>query len=155
MNNNELKLYKHEKGKSQPESLSVLLPKDLGKPPVMPDWNYMKEFTDMMAKIEQAASVPVGLFGWKDSLYLLNRTRQGKQTHWVLYRIDPSGKLSTTQTDLPINANHVTVIPGPKTWAFIEKGPVLGYGAQDASRMLLIPSGLLDAPLRPGSKICN
>jgi hypothetical protein len=160
--NGGLKLFRHEKGKEKPEDVSALLPRDLGQLLRLPDWDYPSQFTAMLGDIERAPSFPVGLFGWRDpktsrdSLYLLYRTRRGDSTNWTMYRIDPFGKLPWASTDLPVHANHVTVIPGAKNWAFIEKGPVLAYGAQNIPKMLLVPSEFLtDRLLRVNSNICN
>jgi hypothetical protein len=151
--NNGLELYRQE-GTNEPKNISQLLPRGLTRPKLK-EWLRVSEFTEMMREIEQA-SMPVGLFGWRDSLYLLYRTPQGEGTRWTLYNIDPTGKIATHGVDLPIRANHVTVIPGPENWAFLEKGPVLGYGAQEISRLLLIPSDLiLKAPKYASSPLCS
>jgi hypothetical protein len=150
--NKGLALYKHEKGKGL-ENVSDLLPKGLSRP-ALPDWDTMDQYVGMMKNIE-TASMPVGLYGWHDSLYLLYRSPQNPGTRWQMYSIDPSRKNPTRRVDLPIRANHVTVIPGTQKWAFVEKGPVLSFGAQDISRMLLIPSVQLEAPLRATGMLCS
>jgi hypothetical protein len=150
--NQGLSLYKQEKGKA-PVNVSGLLPKDLDSPR-LPDWNYIHEYVDLMKGITEKA-MPVGLFGWQDSLYILYRSPQEGRTRWTLYNIDPSQKLPVSSVDLPISADHVTVVPGPKNWAFVEKGPVFSFGAQDIPRILFIPSHLLVRPLRTGSRLCQ
>jgi hypothetical protein len=144
--NEGLTLYKSDKGKAI-EDISDVLPASLSSP-ALPDWDSMQEYVDMMKRIE-GESLPIGLYGWNNSLYLFYRfqSAQGK-TRWVLYSIDPSRKNPPRRAEIKIQANHVTVIPGPQNWAFVEKGPVLGFGAQDIPRVLLLPSKLLEAPLR-------
>jgi hypothetical protein len=154
--NDGIKLYKQE-GVGAPEDKSVLLPRGLNKAP-LPDWHSRTDLKNMMKDIE-GASMPVGLFGWRDSkrdwLFLLYRTPQGSDTRWIIYRIDPTGKLPVSSADLPIRANHVTVIPGPKEWAILEKGPVVKYGVQETSRILYVPSRLLMGSMHAGSSLCN
>jgi hypothetical protein len=149
--NEGLTLFKSEKG-GRLEDVSRLLPKAL-QAPVLPDWNVSKEYVDLMRRIERQ-SMPVGLFGWQGSLYLLYRSPQGDGTRWALYSIDPSGERPSRSVTLPIRASHVTVFPGSQDWAFVEKGPVIGYGVQEISRVLFIPSRLLTAPLRSGVMVC-
>jgi hypothetical protein len=148
-------LYKNEKGSDKLDDVSYLLPPSLHGP-ALPDWQQLNEYVDMMKQIERE-SLPVGLFGWKDTLYLLYRSAQaqGKEARWDLYSIDPMGKRPFRSVGLPIRASHVTVIPGLKKWAFLEKGPVLDYGAQDNSRVLLIPTELLESPQRSGAILCR
>jgi hypothetical protein len=146
-------LYKNEAGSSRLDDLSDLLPPSLGNPSLL-DWRTGQGYVDLMKGIEEQ-SMPVGLYGWNNSLYLLYRSPKDEGTRWELYNIDPARKNSTHSVELPIRANHVTVIPGPKTWAFIEKGPVRAYGAQDISRALFIPSELLEAPLRSSGMLCS
>lgn len=150
--NDGLRLYRQEKGKI-PEDISSTLPPGL-RAPKLPDWDHPQQFVDMMKRIERA-SMPVGLWGWYDSLYLLYRAPQGEGTRWTLYNIDPTRKHPQSSADLPISANHVTVVPGPKSWAIIEKGPVRAYGAQSISRVLFIPAQLLKAPLRSAGMLCG
>jgi hypothetical protein len=146
-------LYKNDNDKL--EDISYLLPQSLHRP-TLPDWRELSEYVDMMKQIEREPS-PVGLFGGRDALYLLYRSPlgQGKGAKWELYNIDPSRKRPTRRVDLPIRANHVTVIPGPKNWAFIEKGPVLDYGSQDNSRVLFIPTELLGSPQPISTVLCS
>lgn len=150
--NEGLTLFKSEKG-GRPEDVSRLLPRAL-QAPALPDWDDpRKEYVDLMKRIE-GESMPVGLYGWQDSLYLLYRSPQGEGTRWTLYSIDPSGERPPRSMILPIRASHVTVFPGVQDWAFVEKGPVIGYGVQEISRVLFIPSRLLTAPLRSGGMVC-
>jgi hypothetical protein len=150
--NEGLALYRQEKGKGQ-ENISERLPKGLTSPPLR-DWQRASDFLGWMADVEKE-SMPAGLFGWNGSLYLLYRTPQRGGTRWMLYGIDPTGKMQPSRVELPIQANHVTVIPGPQKWAFLEKGPVVAYGGQDISRALFISSDLLKTPLRASSMLCS
>lgn len=154
--NEGLTLYENEKGSNELADVSYLLPSSLNRPE-LPQWLELQEYAAMMKEVERE-SLPVGLFGSKNMLYLLYKTApsQGKGVRWDLYRIDPSGTMPTRRVDLPIRASHVTVIPGRKKWAFLEKGPVLDYGVQDTSRVLLVPADLIESPSRrSGTMLCR
>lgn|GEM_PF-1962936 len=153
--NKGIALYRSDRNSGAAVDVSYLLPPSL-RGPALPDWQELSQYVEMMKQIERE-SLPMGLFGGKDVLYLLYKSSlgEGKGTKWELYSIDPSGKRPTRRVELPIRANHVTVIPGPKNWAFLEKGPVLDYGAQDNSRLLFIPTKLLESPQPTGVMLCS
>jgi hypothetical protein len=59
------------------------------------------------------------------------------ESSWLLRRIDPgSGAVS----DLPLatRAPHLTIVPGPRQWALVEKGQVQGPGDQRVLGLTLI-----------------
>lgn len=152
--NNGLTLYKSEKGSAELKDISELLPDSIGVPR-MPPFNARQDYyAPLMEELEKQA-MPAGLFGWNDALYILSREPEGRGTRWMLISLDPRRKKPTGTIELPIRANHVTVVPGNKVWAFIEKGPVKSYGVQESSRMLLITSRLLEAPLRSTGMLCS
>lgn len=146
-------LYKHERGSPQPEELRGLVPGPATSPQ-LPGFRTGPDYVALMAAIEKE-SMQVGLYAWSNSLYILTRAPAGRNTRWVLTSIDPNRREITGSVELPIKANHVTVVPGKKSWAIIEKGPVKGYGVQEISRILFIPSAKLLAPLRSGVTVCS
>jgi hypothetical protein len=95
----------------------------------------------MFAEIERSFMVS-GIYGWEGRLYLLiRRPRRGVEAStWSLTRIDPETGATSGRIDLPTTAPHVTLIPGPESWAVLEKGRVQGFGQQDIPSLLLIPS---------------
>jgi hypothetical protein len=151
--NTRLSLSKHERGSSQLEDVSDLVPGPHDSPRLPEFWS-SDDYVRLMAAIEKE-SMPVGLYGWRNSLYILSRTPTGHGTRWFLTSIDPTRRNSSATVELPVRANHVTVIPGLQDWAFIEKGPVKGYGIQEISRALFIPSHLLQAPLKSDGMVCS
>jgi len=146
-------LYKNERGSGKLEEIKGI---QLGKSPQLPQFKSAQDYVDLMAATEKV-SMPVGLYGWNNSLYVLSRSPGAQGTRWFLTSINPAGESQgiTGKVELPIQASHVTVVPGPRSWAFVEKGPVKGYGVQDISRVLLIPSHLLRAPLRSDGMVCR
>jgi hypothetical protein len=87
----------------------------------------------------ERAKTAISLLGWRDTLYLLTRKPlSGGQTEWTLWPIKPREDHLLAGKVLPTQAAHILVVPGPKKWAILEKGPVLPNGSQDIASMLLI-----------------
>lgn len=120
--------------------------------PQLPNWVQREEFPGVMAAVERE-SMPAGLWAWKNSLFLLFRTFENGQRRWFLSKIDPAqnqgkgGSLWTVQ--VPGSADHMTVIPGPDEWAFLEKGPVTGWLNQETHHILFVTSARLRASSLP------
>jgi hypothetical protein len=97
-------------------------------------------------------SIPVGLYGQDNYLYLLTREpgERGK-TIWRLFQIDPGRRQEPRGVVLPTDAHHLTVVSGSSSWYFIEKGPVLPLGKQEITSMLVIPNSAIRALSVPGS----
>lgn len=123
--------------------------------PVLPGLHSFGDTKKVMAAFESSPAEPEGLYGWNGALYLVFRSveRQGGAKAWFISKIDPaSGAIVGTQ-QLPLNADHLSVAPGPREWAFIEKGPVNGFGEQWIQKMVLIPSRLFEGRL--DGEICG
>lgn len=91
--------------------------------PIMPSIVGWKGIPDVMEAAAQA-EMPAGLFAWRDSLFLLSRRLEKGQRQWFLSKIDPDEEKLLWTVRVPSSAHHLTVIPGPNEWAFLEKGPV-------------------------------
>lgn len=97
----------------------------------------------------------VGLFGQGKMLYLLTREPNpvGSGTQWLLHRIDSRNKRLDGVVRLPTTSNHLTVVPGgqgpSEYWYLLERGPVEGWGQQDNSKIVLVPSDWITAPKYP------
>lgn len=99
----------------------------------------------VMSEIEMA-TMPVGLFGWEGSLYLLARSPlPALRTEWTLFRVDPEAGAIEGRMSLASEANHLIVVPGRERWALLEKGPVLSFGAQELLRIVWMPAEQLRA----------
>lgn len=74
------------------------------------------------ARVEEM-SVPVGLYGWDGTLYLLVRRPKavGTGTRWTLFGLDPeTGHVVGEPWELPLDdAHHLGVIPGRSHWYFV------------------------------------
>lgn len=129
-----------DEGASGVRALSAF-PSGFGAFPALPVSSDLRHVPALFETVERCRMV-VGLYGWGGRLFVLAR-RPGvasDETVWTLTRIDPQKDEVVDTLELPTTASHVTVIPGPKHWAILEKGPVQGFGQQDISTLLLIPS---------------
>lgn len=134
-------LYRNRKGAGELEpmgALDVLYKSGKKALPLLPSFIRPEDFPVVMRAVERS-SMPVGLYGCRDSLYMLFRSpRGGGGTKWLLFKIDPEADRIVSSFEIPTQASHLTVIPGPKEWAFIEKGPVRGYRDQDVNGVLFV-----------------
>ena len=146
-------LMKNEVGSNELKPLHAFPPGESTVTPMLPRFTTSDSYVATMADLE-SKSMPVGLFSQGRTLYILWRKPSHQGVQWILSSIDPRKDLYTGSMEIPIKADHVVVVPGDQNWAFIEKGPVKGYGIQDVSRVLLVPTSLLQAPLS-NSKTCK
>lgn len=126
--------------------IPVRLTKDGRQPlkrPELPERITMENTSELFRKLEQTAS-PAGIYGWKDSLYVLMRTPGQRATIWSLLKINPSTNRVVWNRVVDTSANHLVVIPGERYWAFVEKGPVKGPGNQEVSSFLRVPSRVFE-----------
>jgi hypothetical protein len=143
-----LGIYRSERGKPGLEFVTAL-PRGLEVNPDLPDFRRKEDLPSVMRAVEQS-TMPTGLWGWDRHLYLLSRSPAGTKTRWVLTKIDPRPGASrfVGSVVLPTQAHHLTVVPGRRWWALVEKGPVLGFGAQTIDSAVLVPSDALRGSLR-------
>ncbi|HET7177310.1 MAG TPA: hypothetical protein VFI63_01340, partial [Solirubrobacterales bacterium] len=59
---------------------------------------------------------------------------------WRLAKIDGERDVVVGTADLPLQARHVTAVPGVDRWAFVEKGAVQNFGVQDAQSLYFLPA---------------
>lgn len=111
----------------------------LGPRPSLPKKQGVSTVRALYAAVEKS-SMPVGLFFENDRLFMLARRPTQNGTSWLLYRIDVTSGQTEATLEIPSSANHLTVIPGPTSWLFLEKGPVLGLGEQSVLGALSVPA---------------
>jgi len=88
--------------------------------PMLPSFQTLEQFSRTMKVVDQA-TMPTGLWAWDNALFLLSRTNKKGQPRWYLSKIDPNIDKVLWTIPLPGAAQHITVIPGPHEWAFLEK----------------------------------
>lgn len=146
-------LYLNRKGSSELEPMDALDELYGSKSaPVLPSFVRPEDFPAVMRAVERS-SMPVGLYGWSGSLYVLSRSPGKGGTNWVMAKVDPVQDRIVASFRIPTHANHLTVIPGPKEWAFLEKGPVRGHKDQDVNSVLFVPTSRIEAA--SGENLCR
>ena len=135
--------------KSLPEHLMHKLP------PLLPELLTADNFHWVMEQVEQS-SMPAGLHGWGGHLFVLSRSSSDGQTSWFITKIAPdSDKLLWTKK-IPSTANHMTVVPGPVRWAFLERGPVTSDLEQQTTAVRLIDAAhMVEKPDREDGFLCR
>lgn len=125
------------------------LPEELATVATLPEFTTPEDYVTLMAQIE-GMDVPAGLYGWNGNLYLLWRSMRGDQHEWWLSKFDPENGNHIGQVKLPSSANHLLVVPGPRYWALVHKGPVKGLGVQGVEKVTLIPGRMMESFPRSG-----
>jgi hypothetical protein len=127
--------------KTDPPVLIHSMPKELAE--IKKIKNPARGPADIRVMYEEVASyqLPVGIYGYGDKLYLLGRFPVGRKTIWRLYKIDPVKQRVMAILQLPLVADHLTVVPAPNFWFFFEKGGVNDEGTiQEIKTLVAIPS---------------
>jgi hypothetical protein len=105
-------------------------------------------------KIFEDTSHVAGMYGWKDSLYLLLKckTLDRLPTHWFLAKLDTPSMKTLHVLSLPATAPHLTLAPGEEFWAIVEKDTVSGSGgnvSQQVSHLVLVPADQIESSSSP------
>ena len=128
------------------------LPDEIRTAPDLPAFETVDEFVGLMDAVE-AATMPVGLYGWKGDLYVLWRQAGQTGQNWALSRIDPERDELVGTIQVPSDAHHLVAVPGPAHWAFVEKGRVEGFGVQKVESLQLVPASRIRA-IGSGGPLC-
>ena len=144
MMQDEVAIYANDKGSGHLEPTNIALPDKLRKRATITYFLDPASFIPAMQDVEKS-NMPVGLYGWEGSLYMLAREFQQGSTQWSLLKIDPkpNGRGVISTAIIPSQANHLMAVPGPQHWAFIEKGPVESFDHQEVRSALFVPSGFI------------
>ncbi|MBV8203075.1 MAG: hypothetical protein JOZ15_20865 [Acidobacteria bacterium] len=108
----------------------------------------------LFAELERA-TMPAGLYGTANGLYLLaRRPASTGGTDWLLFQVGAEGTKIRGLGYLRSAAKHLTVVPSPKEWYFFERGDVELTGRQDIRSMVVVPSTRLAAMTAQGIDLC-
>jgi len=107
--------------------------------PILPEFATFSDVAAVFAAIEKSR-MPVGIFGWDSRLFVVERTPVEGRTRWKILEIDPVNDKIVGSAVIPVSASHLTIVPGKKHWAFIEKGHVISFGNQEIEGALLVPA---------------
>jgi hypothetical protein len=107
--------------------------------PMLPSMMVWDDFPGIMETVAQS-EMPAGLFAWDNALFLLSRRLEKNERQWFLSKIDPVKEELLWTVRVPGSADHLTVIPGPVEWAFLEKGPVAAHLNQTTHHIRFVSS---------------
>lgn len=114
--------------------------------PDLPSFETRADVETVLAKVEES-SMPVGLFGFGQRLFVVTRVAGHPNARWQVTSIDPATDTVHGTASIPLDASHVTVVPGPKKWAFIEKGHAYGFGNQVIDSVYFVPASRFEGEL--------
>lgn len=138
-------------GEAAPRRLESF-PEGFDRLPALPLHGGFKS-AEIRYRAYEGARLPVALLGRGERLYVLTREPAAdggaRGTRWSVTRIDPRADRVEGSVVLPTRAAHLTLIPGPKRWAVLEKGRVERYGEQPIPSLLLIPAAWLEGDASP------
>lgn len=101
--------------------------------------------TALQQRFLEHQTMPVGLYGAGEYLYLLTREpRPAGGTTWRLHQVDPQRDELRHSRVLPTHTEHLLLAPGSLFWALIEKGPVSNLAQYDIQTMVLVPAAWLE-----------
>ena len=138
----ELRIYRQSGDDLEPlhVNFAAVTQPGMERPPSLPKIFTKQDLTDVQAIVE-ASTMPTGLYAWGGSLFVMTRIANGSTTKWTITKIDPNTNQILGTATVPTTANHLTIAPGRAQWAFIEKGPVLGWDDnQDIHSILFVPA---------------
>lgn len=117
--------------------------------PKLPALGGAQGFPRFMKALEQSA-LAVAVYGRGERVFVLTRKPLGNgETHWELVQIDPRRDEVVGTKVLPTTARHLTIAPGPRSWAIVEKGSVVAAGEQAIESMLLVPTSWIESTTSP------
>lgn len=98
--------------------------------PELPQTRQPADFEQVMRVVERS-QMPVGLYGWKGKLFLLERTWTGKNTAWGFVVIDPKkSEAKLRRIDINVSAEHLFAVPGMRQWTLVLKAHPTGLLSQ-------------------------
>lgn len=143
-------IYRNRPGTREWHKLAIKLP--VGSPK-LPRFFYPADYPGVMAAVKRS-SMPVGLYSSGKNLVVFSRRASPSGTQWLLTLIDPEKEQTVWTKRLDLDAEHVTVVPGPRNWAFVEKGPIKDTDYQKPHSVLFVPTVAIESPLKD-QRLCS
>lgn len=95
----------------------------LEREPALRGQRIWEQETKWFRTLEQA-DLAAGLYARDNSLFLLGKKMEDQKPGWWLVKLNPATGGAVFKRRIPTDAAHLTVIPGDRYWAFVEKGRV-------------------------------
>jgi len=133
------------------------LPARFGARPTLGNYVTSDDFAATMRTLE-LATMPAGLFVSDDGsvLYVLERAPTRNGTRWTLEVVDATNGARLGEATLPSTSSHLTVVPGPDEWAFLERSPALGFRDFASEGLRFVPTSEIRSIADGGNvKLCN
>lgn len=127
----------------------VALPEALrGELPSLLDLDHHQgpERTSLVFSRVRQLRLPVGIWGWRGSLYLISWRPGEEGLVWELWRRHGEGWRGPWT--LPVEAPDLVVAPGTDAWAFVIKGARTDPAKQEVSAIQTIPAARIEEALR-------
>jgi hypothetical protein len=137
----QLKIYRQTGNTIEPlpVNFAAVTQPEVSEPPALPRFWAPEDYAAVMAKVERS-TMPTGLYGWNHFLFVTTRIFDHRSTRWTVTKIDPDTNRILGTYVIPTAAHHLTIAPGPRRWAFIEKGPVKSWNDRQDIRSILFVS---------------
>lgn len=134
-------------------------PKGFSALPRPPDSRAGRHTAEVYGFLE-GATYPAGLHAWDGMLFVLTRRPAEDGTRWTLHALDPEEDRLVGSVSLPTNAAHVTLVPGPRHWALVDKAtvePLPGGrgGRHPVEGIVFLGADLLRDPSGWGDELCT
>lgn len=123
--------------------------------PQLPAFGGSADLAPLMEEIEHAEDIPVGLYGYGHRLYVLLRTWRGNHTEWSLKVVDPESDKLLGTVRLAVEADHLSLVPGPSNWAIIKKARPEGIRRQDVTGVTLFDGQALIRGAALPTQVCG
>jgi hypothetical protein len=136
-------------GPSKTATIEWNIPAEVaGKRPALPEKRGISSAPGLFKALEHA-SVPSGIYGWKDGLYILSRKpKDAGLSAWSIKEVKPGENKQmkvSSSWGLGVSANHITLVPGNDRWAVVAKGEVVNLGDQKLLSILLLDARAFSA----------
>ena len=117
------------------------------QPVRLPEFSSKLEFAAATMRAVEETTMPVGLYAWHGSLYVLYRQFDRGTTKWLLHQVDPKSGNLLGRAEIQVDATHLMLIPGEKRWALVQKGPALRLGEERTEAIRMIDASTIPQPL--------
>jgi hypothetical protein len=143
-------IFRNRAGTREWHKLGVALP--VGSPK-LPRFFAPNDYPAVMATVKRS-SMPIGLYPAGKNLIVFSRRAVASGTRWLLTMINPDGEKVVWTKELDLEAEHVTVVPGPRNWAFVEKDPVKDTDYQKPHSIFFVPTEAIESAQK-NRQICS
>lgn len=153
-------LFRNRKDEPDLHKLSALDPDKTGIANLtapLPEFRGAQDLPAIMDALRYSKNLPVGIYAFEKRLFVLYRNWTGKRTEWTFLVVDPEKDEVVGRVEVRIDADHLTVVPGPKYWALVQKRNAEGMRDQEVTGLsFFLAQGLANLSAeQPTYVICD